>query len=245
MDGRRIKRMFHFLRFTPLHPQWLIFRSEKYTRSYLASHASGVVVDIGCADGCMRRYISDECSYIGFDYPGTAIDWYGTQPDVFGDAASLPFSNNSVDAVLLLDVLEHLPDPAAALKEIQRILMPGGRLIVKVPCLYPVHDAPRDYQRWTLFGLKNTLTGEGFSINDLRGYGTPLETSMLLANLGQSMYALEDTRKFSFLRLVAGITLPILIPMRNLVAWLSTHTSGNFETMPFAVCAIAHKPRDA
>jgi ubiquinone/menaquinone biosynthesis C-methylase UbiE len=47
-----------------------------------------------------------------------------------GDATALPYENSSVDAVVLTAVLGEIPDPVAALREIRRVLMPGGRLVV-------------------------------------------------------------------------------------------------------------------
>jgi SAM-dependent methyltransferase len=54
-------------------------------------------------------------------------------PVLEGDAADLPLPDDAVDAVVLLDVLEHVPDPAAVLTEIHRVLRPGGSLVLSVP----------------------------------------------------------------------------------------------------------------
>jgi SAM-dependent methyltransferase len=54
-------------------------------------------------------------------------------PVLQGDAADLPFADAAVDAVVLLDVLEHVPDPVAVVTEIHRVLRPGGSLILSVP----------------------------------------------------------------------------------------------------------------
>ncbi len=56
---------------------------------------------------------------------------------VVGDGATLPFATNSVDVVLLLDVLEHLPSPRAAAAEIMRVLRPGGRCVLSTPARVP------------------------------------------------------------------------------------------------------------
>jgi SAM-dependent methyltransferase len=189
----------------------------------------------------MRQYVSSTCEYVGFDYPTTALAWYGTRPQVFGDAASLPFSHECFDAVMLLDVLEHLPDVGSALSEARRVLKPGGCLIVKVPDLYPLHDAPLDFRRWTEFGLERDLSRHGFLVTELRGFGTPLETSMLLANLGHAKFALTGLRERRLLAIVGALILPLMIPLRNMVGWLSSHASRDVRTMPYALCAVAIK----
>jgi ubiquinone/menaquinone biosynthesis C-methylase UbiE len=79
-------------------------------------------------------------------------------PDVLGDTTRLPFGDASVDAVVLSEVLEHVAEPAEALREIHRILRPGGRLVGSVPFLCQgVHADPGDYYRYTEQGLRHLL----------------------------------------------------------------------------------------
>lgn len=54
-------------------------------------------------------------------------------PMLEGDVSELPVTDNSADAVLLLDVIEHIAEPARALAEAHRVLRPGGTLIISVP----------------------------------------------------------------------------------------------------------------
>jgi SAM-dependent methyltransferase len=241
MDERRLKRFFHGWRHTPLHPQWLVFRRDRAIRGWLGGLAAGRVLDIGCADGGMRDHLAPNCEYVGLDYPGTAIAWYGTRPQVFGDAASLPFSHDRFDTVLLLDVLEHLADPRRALGEAWRVLRPGGRLLVKVPFLYPLHDAPRDFRRWSGHGLRHDLEDGGFVVEEVRAFGTPLETAMLLANLGQAKWLLDALARRGPAALALGLSLPLAIPLRNLLGWFSAVAAADVATMPYAVCAVARR----
>lgn len=241
MNERRIKRFFHGLRYTMLHPQWLVFRTDTDTRQWLGRQASGRVLDVGCADGAMRQHVSSTCEYVGLDYPDTAIDWYGTRPQVFGDAGCLSFARDSFNTVLLLDVLEHLTDPAAAILEARRVLVPGGTLVVKVPLIYPLHDVPRDFRRWTPFGLRQDLERLGFTVDAIQSLGMPMETAMLLANLAHAKCLLNAAASRSALGILYGLTLPVAVPFRNLVGWISAKTSCDKQLMPFGVCAVARK----
>jgi SAM-dependent methyltransferase len=80
-------------------------------------------------------------------------------PDVVLDITSPNLPENSFDVIVMAEVLEHVADPHAAVKGIRYLLKPGGKLILTVPFIFPIHDRPYDYFRYTRFGLEH-LFGE-------------------------------------------------------------------------------------
>lgn len=78
-------------------------------------------------------------------------------PDVVGDLCLLPIATHSLDAVIALEVLEHVRNPIAACSEIARVLKPNGVIILSTPFIFPIHDNPYDYYRYTKYGLKDLL----------------------------------------------------------------------------------------
>ncbi len=74
--------------------------------------------------------------------------------DVVCDIHDLPFKDNSVDAIMSVAVLEHVRKPDAVLKEVLRVLKPGGRVFSVIPFMQPFHASPHDYQRYTLPGIE-------------------------------------------------------------------------------------------
>ncbi len=86
-----------------------------------------------------------------------------TKPDFCCSAESIPLPDESIDGFLLCEVLEHLENPEAVIKEIYRLLKPGGRGWITMPFLYQVHADPHDYQRWTNTKLDKVLREVGFS----------------------------------------------------------------------------------
>lgn len=74
--------------------------------------------------------------------------------DVVGDGRQMPFSDASMDVVLITQVLEHVAEPIAVISEIRRVLKPGGTLLLSVPSIFPQHGSPGDYWRYMPQGLQ-------------------------------------------------------------------------------------------
>lgn len=221
------------LRRTPLHPQWFAFFREQRNLRDACKGLTGLVLDIGCADAKPRQHLPDAAQYLGLDHYSTATRWYKTRPDVYADAESLPFQDASVDHSLLLDVLEHVSRPERCLAEIGRVLKPGGSLTIQVPFLYPVHDAPLDFHRWTRHGLLQAAEQHGFRVSRDSAIGHPLETAALNANIAFSKTVLNWIQQRNPLALLA-ILLPISVLLANSLAWVLAALGRDDDLMPYA-----------
>lgn len=73
--------------------------------------------------------------------------------DLQFDAHALPFADQAFPMIVAIEVLEHCKDPQRVIDEIFRVLKPGGRMILTTRFLFPIHDAPHDYFRFTRYGL--------------------------------------------------------------------------------------------
>jgi len=98
-----------------------------------------------------------------------------TKPDLKFNAESIPWpvSDSQFDAVLLINVLEHIYNYRAVLQESFRVVKPDGHLIIVVPFLYPLHPSPHDYFRYSEETLLKLLNDHHFSDRQLTclGYG--------------------------------------------------------------------------
>jgi SAM-dependent methyltransferase len=152
---------------------------------------------------------------------------------LYADAEALPLADASVDHSLLLDVLEHIPRPDRCLAELQRTLKVGGSLTIQVPFLYPVHDAPLDFHRWTRFGLLQAAQQYGFRVSRETAIGHPLETAALNANIALSKTVVNWIEQKNPLAVLA-ILLPVLVPLTNCLAWVFAALGRDDDLMPYA-----------
>lgn len=214
---------------TPLHPQWLLGGEEVMGR-WVREQASGRVLDVGCASRWIERWLAPGCSYVGLDYPATGRDLYRAHPDLFADASYLPLQDATFDTVVLLEVLEHLRRPGEALREAARVVRPQGRVLLSLPFLYPVHDAPHDYQRLTIHGLIRDVEAAGLKVERVAPALGSLETAGLMAclALGGTAAALIERRDA---RLVLLPLLALAIPFVNFTAWIAARLLPSWDAM--------------
>jgi SAM-dependent methyltransferase len=218
MLAEAFRRAAKHLRRTPLHPQWLLGGNES-TSLWVARTARGRILDIGCADRWIERRLPPGSDYIGLDYLATGKHMYGARPDLFADASQLPLTDASIDTVVILEVMEHLRQPREALQEIARVLRPRGRLLLTMPFLYPIHDAPHDYQRLTLHGLVRDVEAAGLRIDALTPALGSAETAGLIACLAMGGMAVVAMQRRSVALLLVPLLL-VAIPVVNVIAWM-------------------------
>jgi len=226
---------------TPFHPQWFSFRDELHWLRHWGESSSGLVVDVGCGRQRIRPFLGADCRYVGTDFLQTATSLYESRPQVYADARALPLPDGSADTVLLLEVLEHVAEPERAVGEANRVLRDGGKLIVSVPFIYPVHDAPFDFQRWTPAGIREVVSRRGFEIEEWRSVGSPAETAALLGNIAIARLSLNLLQKWPLLGAPLVLLAAVVVPLVNILGWAFHFASQGDELMPHACRVICRK----
>ncbi len=94
--------------------------------------------------------------------------------DLVADLGAVnPFRENIFDAVVLMNVLEHVYESRGLIKSISRILAPNGMVVFTVPFLLKVHQAPFDFSRYTPYFIENMAAEAGLQVESLQGYYDP------------------------------------------------------------------------
>jgi SAM-dependent methyltransferase len=160
--------------------------SAKLTRvtldRFIAAHGTDLrTLDIGAQNG---PYATHFPRRIALDITR------GVGVRIIGDAQALGIGDATFEVVLCTEVLEHLPEPQRAIDEIFRVLVPGGQLLLTTRFLFPIHDAPHDYFRFTKYGLRHLL--RRFEILELQEETDAVGTlAVLLQRLGMQAETLH------------------------------------------------------
>jgi ubiquinone/menaquinone biosynthesis C-methylase UbiE len=130
------------------------------------------ILDCGCGEGfyvMVLNQLFSEIEIVGLDHDARLLEkaegWTGENRNVtwvLGDIYKIPFGDNYFNKIILSEVLEHLPDDLGALKEVKRVMKPGGILAITVPNHnYPFFWDPLNWTREHL-GLGHFSPGSGF-----------------------------------------------------------------------------------
>ena len=130
------------------------------------------ILDVGCGTGANLKMLGKYRNAEGVDVSQQAVEFChdrGLECVKLGAIEHLPYDNESFDIVTALDVIEHLDDDVAGLREIRRVLRPGGYVLVFVPAfmfLWGVQDDVSNHRRrYTMTGLLAAMKNAGFSVD--------------------------------------------------------------------------------
>ena len=162
------------------------------------------LLDVGCGqkpyEPLFAPYVSQ---YVGVD----PVE--NPRAELRGAVEALPVDDASFDVVLCSQVLEHADDPARAVRELFRVLRPGGRLLLSTHGTFVYHLSPADYWRWTHAGLEKVLrdNGEWASVTVTPASGTTACLAMLV-----SLYVSLAARRAR----VGALALPAIAALNTL-----------------------------
>lgn len=152
-----------------------LLREVKDFSLILQEEQAGRVLDLGCGVKPYTDLFSFASQYTGFDVARHE------HVDVVGVNWDLPFSDDSYDALLSTQVLEHTEKLPETIAEIRRVVKDKGLILISAPMTFPEHDIPHDFWRFTRYGLRSLFRDfEVLAVKPQTGY---LSTLLLLWNV--------------------------------------------------------------
>jgi predicted SAM-dependent methyltransferase len=169
-------------------------------------------LDVGCGNDIYKEFFPNITTVDIEERPGVSVD-------IIADAHDLHvIEDNSFEIILCAEVLEHLHTPSKAIAEFYRVLKPGGLLLLTTRFVFPLHDAPGDYYRYTKYGLRHLL--KDFSIEECKEEAKTVET---LAVLFQRIGFQCDTLYFRPFKLFWFVLAKIIM----FFSWIITKEYGD------------------
>lgn len=191
-------KKFHNILVNRIHDQRLKSLTKKYFK--------GDLIDIGCGIKPYQEMLKGVTkTHTGLDHE---LSKHNDQNvDLKGTAYEIPSESNKYDSALCTAVLEHLEEPEQALRECHRVLKEGGVAIYSMPHIWHLHEEPRDFYRYTKYGLKYLFEKTGFEVIEI------IPLAGFWVTFGQLfcyyIKILDKIPPIKWLKLTAIISLPV------------------------------------
>lgn len=213
---------------------WLIYDiSDKWLESY-SKYYKGTLVDLGCGEAPHRNYFLQYVDkYIGVDWTNTL---HNSKADIISDLnKKIEIENDFADTIISLSVMEHLCEPQIFLNESYRILKKDGTIILGVPWMWWIHEAPHDYFRYTPYGLKYMFEKAGYK--DIQVQPTTGFFSMWF--LKMNYFSLKWIKGSKIRKaFTKAFLIPFWYTSQKLAPWLDNkHRGWSLESAGFFVIA--------
>lgn len=164
--------------------------------------------------------------------------WDNSKVDIISDITTIPVDNNSFDAIMCIEVFEHIPYPITAVGEFSRILKKDGLLILTVPFSAMTHFAPYFFNTgFSKYWHERILKENGFEILDLNYNGNYFEH---LAQEVRRLYSISTN--YSKCGFLLKKTIRFLeIFMLVILTYLSKHNKNSEELLCYGINILAKK----
>lgn len=192
----------------------------------IRDHLFGDLLDCGCGLVPYYEVYKSNVSTV------TCVDW--DQKNVFLDSVCdlnnpLPFDDRKFDSILLADVIAHIRNPESLIREMARVLKPGGKLVIFSPFFYWINEAPYDFQRLTEYAYRAYFEQANLSVAEIFPYGGRRDIFIDLLNK----------------RFASGFLNRLICRLSDLIretGFLRKSNERSKKLFPLGYCIVANKP---
>lgn len=238
-DGKKIKKSMNRMRQKPslLDYCYVSTRTNLSAMKFFRNVTLDTkkIIDIGCGTKPFEIFFEGK-DYIGLDFQpfdNSVISHDLNDP--------LPFENNSVDAIIMSEVLEHHPDPYKLLKEVDRVITSSAKIFISTPFALPVHGSPYDFHRYTNYFYQHLSEKYDWEVLYFESSNSIFSTPFFLMNqisLGLPLPSFL-LRPFWFFSNLCGLLLDHSTKIFNM-----TKRSKVKNAFPMGYCAV-YTPRQS
>jgi ubiquinone/menaquinone biosynthesis C-methylase UbiE len=229
---------------------------EAWLEKTIANIPSGdSILDAGAGELQYKRF----CSHLDYtsqdfgQYDGLGNaegfqtkNWDNSKLDIISDIVDIPVKDSVFDSILCVEVFEHIPEPAKAVKEFSRIIKPGGTLILTAPFCSMTHFAPYYFANgYSKYWYEKILSENGFIIEEINFNGNfftflAQEIRRIPFMVNNYHKKVSTTRKI--LRAIYSFFLKVtMIPMFILLYLFSKDDLNSNELLCFGIHVVAKK----
>jgi|WetSurMetagenome_2_1015567.scaffolds.fasta_scaffold49146_3 SAM-dependent methyltransferase len=205
--------------------------TNKIRREFVAGFLQGLpqntsLLDVGAGTQKYRQFCShlkySSQDFAQYDGKGDGVgfqsgSWDIPHTDIISDITSIPIDDSAFDAAICTDVLEHVPDVYSALLELNRVVKPGGQILITVPSQCDAHQTPYFFSGgYSAYLFKKVFSEHKVTVEYESGY---FETVDQKLGLGFGVLVNLTRRKPVYLLVLAGyiiLSMPLSILLRML-----------------------------